>query len=91
VIVLAAILAAVVSFSALLAVALGRAAAYADRDMEIDRERERVSSERRARLTVVRGGYAGCSRAQSTIACEPSTTVPSSSTSAGTKRFPVSS
>ena len=90
-IVLAAILATVVLFSAVVAVALGRAAAYADRDMEAARERERFRREQRARLTVLRGGYAGCSRAQATISREPSTTVPSSSTSAGTHRFPVSS
>lgn len=90
-VVLLAIVAAVIAFSAVMAVALGRAAAGADREMEIDRERELARLHRRSRLTVLPGGYAGWSRAHATISREPSTTVPSSSTSVGTQRFPVSS
>jgi hypothetical protein len=88
VIVLIAIGATVILFAAVVAIALGRAAALADEDMELQHRRELA---RRERLSVAGGGYAGCSRAQSVIAREPSTTVPSSSTSVGTQRFPVSS
>lgn len=85
-IVLVAIGAAVIFFSAVIAIALGRAAAYADRDMELQRREELARRERRSRIS-----YAGWSRAQSAIARDPSTTVPSSSTRVGTQRFPVSS
>jgi hypothetical protein len=74
-------------FSALLAFALGRAAGRADRDAdELWEERKAALS-----MTLFRQDYAGFDRAQSTIACESSITVPSSSTSAGTQRFPVNS
>jgi hypothetical protein len=74
-------------FSAAFAVALGRAAALADKNSD------RMLAEHRANPTITgyRQSYAGFARAQSTIARESSITEPSSSTSVGTQRFPVSS
>jgi hypothetical protein len=84
----------VVGFVALLALALGRAAALADEDSDrLLAERRGAAPGRRGRPAagVYSQSYAGFSRAHSTIAWEPSITVPSSSTSVGTQRFPVSS
>jgi hypothetical protein len=92
------------SFSTVLALALGRAAAHADDDLDLERKvAGRRSTERRPRrspasvrgrtlrATTLRENYAGFAPAQSTISRDPSITVPSSSTSVGTHRFPVNS
>jgi hypothetical protein len=72
----------VLGFGAVLAVALGRAAALADE------RTDRVVVERRASPTVVgyRQTYAGFVRASSTLAWESSVAEPTSSTSVGTQR-----
>jgi hypothetical protein len=70
------------AFITTLAIALGRAAAHGDDELESMLERH---------LAVRRQSYAGLARDQSTISREPSITVPPSSTSVGTQRFPVSS
>jgi uncharacterized protein involved in type VI secretion and phage assembly len=77
---------AVGSLSVLM-LALGRAAARADRQAEAVVLED--SAMRAAALA--RHVYAGFDRAHSTIAEEPSITVASSSTSVGTQRLPVSS
>jgi hypothetical protein len=87
VIVIVAVGVAAMGFSATLVFALGRVAARADRDMDELLAALRASPTRRARDQA----YAGLARAHATIACESSITVPSSSTSVGTQRFPVSS
>jgi len=74
-------------FAAALVIALGRVAAHADEDLDRQLAAERAL----ASIAQPRGTYAGFARAQSTIARESSITVPSSSTSVGTQRFPVSS
>jgi hypothetical protein len=69
------------------AIALGRVAHRADQELESTLCEER----RLAAAVMLRDDYAGFARAQSTIARESSITAPSSSTSVGTQRFPVSS
>lgn len=87
VIIIVALAAGATAFSALLAVALGRVAGQADREMERDLARRRG----RERFLVPVDSYAGLAAAHLTISCEPSITVPSSRTSVGTQRLPVSS
>jgi hypothetical protein len=87
VIVIVALGLAAIGFSATLVFALGRVASRADRDMD-----ELLAARRANPAPVPRGAtYAGLARAHATIACDSSITVPSSSTSVGTQRFPVSS
>jgi hypothetical protein len=72
-------------FSAVLVLALGRVAGRADRDAaELWEARKATLS-----MTLFKDDYAGFARAQSTITRESSITVPSSSSNAGTHRFPV--
>jgi hypothetical protein len=75
-----------VGFAAALVIALGRAAAQGDEEMT-----RRLVEGRTDAIGPRRQSYAGFARAQPTIFFEPSITVPSSSTSAGTQRLPVSS
>lgn len=82
VIILIPVLAAM-AFVAVLTVAMVQAAARADADME------EIVARRVTRP--LHESYAGLDCAQATISCEPSMTVPSSSTSVGTQRLPVSS
>jgi hypothetical protein len=81
------VLALVVGFAATLMLALGRTAAQADEELDL------LLTARSSRLVMTddRQSYAGLDRAQSTIPCDPSITVSSSSTSVGTQRLPVSS
>jgi hypothetical protein len=75
------------AFITTLAIALGRAAAHADDELDSMLERDRSAGMLAAR----RQSYAGFASDQATISGEPSITLPSSSTSVGTQRFPVSS
>jgi hypothetical protein len=89
VIVIVALGLAAMGFGAMLVFALGRVAAHADREAE-----ELVASlgtEVRLPPIPTLDGYAGFSRAHATIACDSSITAPSSRTSVGTQRLPVSS
>lgn len=78
--------AAIVSVAAM-ALAMGRAAAIADDELDELLARRLGTAATRE----LRESYAGLDVAQATISLEPSITEPSSSTSAGTQRFPVSS
>jgi hypothetical protein len=70
-----------------LALAMGQVAARADDELdELLARRQGTGSARQGN-----DSYAGLAFAQATIALESSTTVPSSRTSAGTQRLPVSS
>ncbi len=72
---------------ATLVIAMSRLAARADEELdELLARRLGAGPARRQHES-----YAGLAVAQSTISLEPSTTVPSSSTSVGTQRLPVSS
>jgi hypothetical protein len=74
-------------FSAVLAIALGRAASLADRSSE------QVLADRHANPTVrgYRQSYAGFSRAEPTITRGWSSVAPSSRTSVGGQRLPIDS
>ena len=79
--------AAFVTCGAVVTLAIGRAAAHADEELDELLARRLGATASRE----LHESYAGFSRAQATIALESSMTVPSSSTSVGTQRFPVSS
>jgi hypothetical protein len=78
---------AVVVLSATFAIALGRVAGHADEELDSMLAEERGL----ASIILLRESYEGLARAHSTIACESSITAPSSRTSVGTQRLPVSS
>jgi hypothetical protein len=86
VIIIVALAVGAAGFSAMLAIALGRVAGRADREMEA-----LIAQHRASPLPLISESYAGLAPAHSTIAWESSMTVPSSRTSVGTQRFPVSS
>jgi hypothetical protein len=73
-------------FAAALVIALGLAAARGDEEMT-----RLLTDKLPGSIASARQSYAGFARAQSTISFDPSMTVPSSSTSVGTQRLPVSS
>jgi hypothetical protein len=75
------------AFGATFVIALGRVAGRADDELDSLLAEERDV----AGIILLRESYAGLARAQSTIACESSITVPSSRSSVGTQRLPVSS
>lgn len=71
----------------ILAIAMGQVAARADAELDEILARRLGSASARD----LHESYAGLAFAQSTISCEPSMTAPSSSSSVGTQRLPVSS
>jgi hypothetical protein len=75
------------AFITTLAIALGRAAAHGDEELDSMLERDHPIG----LITARRQSYTGLAWDQATISREPSITLPSSSTSVGTQRFPVSS
>jgi hypothetical protein len=82
---------------ALFVAALVRASAHADRALEdpssvssSTRWTDSPAKTRRRTPAVSYAGFAGLAWAQATISREPSTKLPSSRTSVGTMRFPVS-
>ncbi len=78
-----------ITFIATVAIALGRAAARGDAALQDEYGSSR--GDPAPPLEASRKSYAGLAAAQSTISGEPSITVPSSRTRAGTQRLPVSS
>jgi hypothetical protein len=78
---------AAMALGATFVVALGRVARRADEQIESALARERAA----AAVTLLRERYWGLARAHSTMARESSITLPSSRTSVGTQRLPVSS
>jgi uncharacterized membrane protein len=78
---------AAMALGATFAVALGRVAHRADEQIESALAKERAA----AAIVMLRERYWGLARAHSTMARESSTTLPSSRTSVGTHRLPVSS
>ncbi len=77
----------ILGFAALLAVALGRAAAIADQESERHHKERSVTPS----IAAYRQSYAGFARAQSTIARASTITEPASRTSVRTDRSPVNS
>jgi hypothetical protein len=71
----------------LMVLALSRAASRADEELDEIVARRIGATEAREQHE----SYAGWAFAQATISCEPSITVPSSSSNVGTQRLPVSS
>lgn len=69
-----------------MAIALGRAGAHADESLDHLLHQRRLAPP----MAALRQSYAGLAHAQSAIALEPSTTMPSSR-SVGGRRLPVSS
>ena len=79
--------AALMTCGVVMTIAISRAAAHADEELD-ELLMRRMGASASRELTE---SYAGFAPAHSTIALESSITVPSSSTSVGTQRLPVSS